>query len=122
MPVATAPIGKPAGFSKPAGFTKPTGFGKPAADEDDEPRKDHPVILVLAIVSVLLMAFFCFLQYQVDQTPGRVSEYLFGNPSAASADSSYDESADDDADESADDSEGSDEEEPADEEAADEEE
>lgn len=96
MPTATAPIGKPAGFTKPAGFAKPAGFGKPAADEDDdEPRKDHPVILTLAIVSVLLMALFCFKQYQVDQTPGRASDYLFGNPSAASSDSSYEESSDD---------------------------
>jgi len=96
MPAATAPIGKPAGFTKPAGFAKPAGFGKPAAaDDDDEPKKDHPVVLTLAILSVLVMGFVCFLQYQIDQTPGRLSEYVFGAPVAEDASYSEDEGTDD---------------------------
>ena len=86
MPTATAPIGKPAGFAKPAGFTKPAGFSRPKdTEEEEEPQKLHPVLLGLGIVAILLMAFLCWMQYSIDQTPGRVTEGLFGKPSTAAA-------------------------------------
>lgn len=101
MPTATAPIGKPAGFAKPAGFTKPAGFSRPKdAEEDEEPQKLHPVLLGLGIVAILLMAFLCWMQYSIDQTPGRVTEGLFGKPTAdASADAGADYAASDSEDE-----------------------
>lgn len=95
MPTATAPVGKPAGFTKPAGFSKPAGFGKKAAEveeEDDEPKKDSPVIIVLAALTVIVMALVCFKQYQTDQTPGRVSEYTFGSPTAGGDEAVSDDS------------------------------
>ncbi len=99
MPAATAPIGKPAGFAKPAGFTKPAGFSRPKdVEEDEEPQKMHPVLLGLGIVAILLMAFLCWMQYSIDQTPGRVTEGLFGKPTAdASADAGADYASDDSA-------------------------
>ncbi len=118
MPTATAPIGKPAGFAKPAGFTKPAGFSRPkdTAEEDEEPQKTHPVLLGLGIVTILLMAFLCWMQYSIDQTPGRVTEGLFGKPVAgAAADAGSDYSSDDS-------EEAAEEEAPAEEEAGDEEE
>ena len=95
MPAATAPVGKPAGFTKPAGFSKPAGFGKKAAEveeEDDEPKKDSPVIIVLAALTLIIMGLVCFKQYQTDQTPGRVSEYTFGSPTAGGDEAVSDDS------------------------------
>ncbi len=92
MPKATVPVAKPAGFSKPA------GFGRPAGDDDIEDiRKDHPVVLTLLSLAVLLAGYFIYIQYEIDQTPERVTyqEAFFGDPNKESAGASSDASADD---------------------------
>lgn len=101
MPSATVPVAKPAGFTKPAGFSKPAGFGKTApVEEDDEPKKDSPVLVVLAALSLIVVGLMCWVQYQTDQLPGRVTDAdrLFGSPAAAEDvgdDSGYSEDASD---------------------------
>lgn len=86
MPAATAPISP-----KPAGFTKPAGFSRPQtakAEEDDEPKKDHPAILAISVIALLILAYVCYMQYETDQLPNRQSDDMrvFGAPGAASSD------------------------------------
>lgn len=86
MPAATAPISP-----KPAGFTKPAGFSRPQTakvEEDDEPKKDHPAILAISVIALLILAYVCYVQYETDQLPNRQSDDMrvFGAPGTASAD------------------------------------
>lgn len=57
------------------------------------------------------MLFFCYQQYQVDQTPGKLSEYVLGEPSDGSASADSYDTGDDAAEEDDDSSEESEEEE-----------
>lgn len=98
MPAATAPISPtPSGFTKPAGFSHTKDM---AADDDDEPKKDHPVILGIAVVALLLMAYVCYMQYNIDQMPGRQSDDMrvFGAPGAGSSEDSAPSAADEESD------------------------
>ena len=42
--------------------------------------------LLVPLMAIIIMGLVCFKQYQTDQTPGRVSEYTFGDPAAAGGD------------------------------------
>jgi len=101
MPSATVPVGKPGGFTKPAGFTKPSGFGKKAAEpvEEEEPQKDSPVLTVLASLALIIVGLMCWVQYQTDQVPGRVTDAdrVFGTPAAPGEDATDDSGYSDEA-------------------------
>ena len=123
MPTATAPVGRPSGFTKPAGFTKPNGFAKPVKEEK-EPTKPGPVTLVCCILGLLAMLLVCWKQYEVDQIATRTAkadDFFFGLPegsakgdddAASSAENFDEESSSDDEEES---SESEEEETPAEE-------
>lgn len=101
MPAATAPLGKPAaskptGFTKPAGLSRQTASAKDTAAEEEEAPGLQPVHLGISVVALLLAGLFAFTAYTADQTPNRVSEYLFGDPGASDASSSA--AAEDDSD------------------------
>lgn len=94
MPTATVGISPAAApvSSKPSGFTKPSGFGHSQnrkEEDDDEPKKDHPVVIGIAVLSLLLMAFVCYTQYNIDQMPNRQSDDMrvFGAPGSGDTDS-----------------------------------
>lgn len=98
MPTATVAVkptpAEPASPKLP-GFTKPSGFGhsqNQKEEDDDEPKKDHPVIIGIAVLSLLLMAFVCYVQYSIDQMPNRQSDDMrvFGAPGSGDSDSSED--------------------------------
>lgn len=111
MPTATTPTSP-----KASGFTKPSGFGQSQnlkEDDDEEPKKDHPLVLGIAVLTLLLMAYVCYMQYGTDQMPGRQSDDMrvFGAPGAGDSGGSEDFSAsasDDSGDEDADSSGDSD--------------
>lgn len=103
MPAATAPLGKPSakptsGFTKPAGLSRQTSSStkeNTEVEEEEETSGLQPVHLGVSIVALLLTALFLFTTYKADQTPNRVSDYLFGKPVAAD-DAGYAPSASDD--------------------------
>ena len=104
MPTATAPLGKPSAPTKPAaGLTKPglsrqTSAPKDAAaDEEEEAAGLQPIHLGISVVALLLAALFLFTAYSADQTPNRVSDYLFGRPDVTddSGSSAYSSDSDD---------------------------
>ncbi len=97
MPKATVPVSKPSGFSKPAGFGKPA-----AADDTEDLRKDHPVVLTILSIALLLCGYFVYIQFEIDQVKERTSYQtaFFGNPieegtASTSSDDAYDDYADD---------------------------
>jgi hypothetical protein len=82
MPTATAPVGRPTGFTKPTGFSKPNGFAKPVKEEK-EPTKPGPITLVCCILGLLAMLLVCWKQYEVDQISIRTAkedDFFFGLP------------------------------------------
>ena len=86
------PSAKP-GAAKPGAKTK-----KKAAEiiEEDEPKPaTHPTVLVVTVIALLAVLYFCFQQYSIDTTFGRVSEPTFGWPSdgSDSGDAAADEEA-----------------------------
>lgn len=99
MPTATAPLGKPGAAKtasiKPAGLSRQNAAKNEAAEEEEEEQGLQPVHLGVAVVALLLAGFFLFTTYKTDQTPNRVSEYLFGKPNAEDT-SGYSSSDDDD--------------------------
>ena len=81
-PTATT---KPTGTAGKKGFTKPAGFSKQAPPVDDaEEQKPNLVVLVVSIIGLLLALGFCWIEYETDQTPDRItnSERIFGDPAA----------------------------------------
>lgn len=97
MPTATVAVSPTAAPVSPkiSGFSKPSGFGhskNQKEDDDDEPKKDHPLILGIAVLSLLLMAFVCYVQYGIDQMPNRQSDDMrvFGAPGSGDSDSAED--------------------------------
>lgn len=116
MPKAAKP-GVKAGAAKPGAKAGAAKIKKKAAAEiieEEEPKATHPTVLVVTVIALLAALYFCFQQYTVDTTFGRVSEPTFGWPSdgSESAEAADEEEATEEA--SAD--EGGEEEEAADEE------
>lgn len=106
MPAATAPLGKPTASKPTTGFTKPAGLSRQTAsgtstketttvDEEEENTGLQPIHLGVSIVAALLAALFLFTTYTGDQTPNRVSDYLFGKPSAGDVSADYTSASDD---------------------------
>lgn len=114
MPAATSPLGKKPAGAKPTGFTKPAGLSRqtaPAKTEEDEAEKGpQPVHIGISAVALILAGLFAWMVYKGDQTPNRVSDYIFGQPQAGADASGTGDDYDSDEDESGSDDESEDEE------------
>lgn len=71
----------------------------------------QPVHIGISAVALLLAILFLWTAYKADQVPNRVSEYMFGQPSAADSSSSASSASDSDSDSDASDDEDDDEDE-----------